>query len=82
MRKSIRSTRHQRLVEVLTAARKQVGLTQVELAKRLERPQSFVAKYETGERRLDVIEFIELAEALGGNPKKVFAQVLSTKKIS
>ena len=43
-------------------------LTQAQLAARLERPQSFVAKYEGGERRLDVIEFMEVAEAIGFDP--------------
>ena len=43
-------------------------LTQAHLAARLDRPQSFVAKYEGGERRLDVIEFMEVAEAIGVDP--------------
>ena len=43
-------------------------LTQAQLAARLDRPQSFVAKYEGGERRLDVIEFMEVAEAIGFDP--------------
>ena len=37
------------------------------MAERLKRPQSFVSKYETGERRLDVVEFLEVAEALAAN---------------
>ena len=40
-------------------------MTQVELADLLGRPQSFVSKYERGERRLDVVEFLEIADALG-----------------
>ena len=44
------------------------NLTQAHLAGRLNRPQSFVAKYEGGERRLDVIEFMEVAEAIGFDP--------------
>lgn len=43
-------------------------MTQAQLAARLDRPQSFVAKYEGGERRLDVIEFMEVAEAIGFDP--------------
>jgi transcriptional regulator with XRE-family HTH domain len=43
-------------------------LTQIELAARLGRHQSFVAKYEGGERRIDVIEFMEIAEALDASP--------------
>ena len=44
---------------------KGAGITQQELAKRLKKPQSFVSKYENGERRLDVVEFLEVATALG-----------------
>ena len=44
------------------------NLRQQDVAARLDRPQSFVAKYESGERRLDVVEFIEVAEAIGFDP--------------
>jgi transcriptional regulator with XRE-family HTH domain len=50
--------------EGLVNARKARGLTQEEIARRLGRPQSYVSKYERGERRLDVVEFLEVAEAL------------------
>jgi len=49
----------------LVNARTERGLTQAALAERLRRPQSFVAKYELGERRLDLLEFIEVASAIG-----------------
>ena len=49
-------------------ARKKAGLTQQQLAKRLKKPQSFVAKYEGGERRLDVVEFLGVAQAIGADP--------------
>lgn len=49
---------------MLVKARKDAGLTQQALAEKLKRPQSFVAKYEGGERRLDVIELQEIAQAL------------------
>jgi len=57
-----------KLREQLIQARKSVALTQVELAVRLGRPQSFVSKYERGERRLDIIEFCEVCRALGNDP--------------
>lgn len=44
------------------------NLTQAALSARIQRPQSFVAKYEGGERRIDVIEFVEIAEAIGFDP--------------
>jgi transcriptional regulator with XRE-family HTH domain len=52
----------------LRSARREAGLTQAQLAKRLRRPQSFVSKYEQGERRLDVVEFVDVAAALGMDP--------------
>jgi transcriptional regulator with XRE-family HTH domain len=49
-------------------ARDNAGLTQVQLATRLGKHQSFVAKYEGGERRIDVIEFIAIARSIGTDP--------------
>ena len=63
--KSLRSTEHVRLTEYLVAARERAGFTQQQLADKLGKHQSFVAKYEGGERRIDVIEFLHIARALG-----------------
>ncbi|GFE78257.1 hypothetical protein GCM10011487_02570 [Steroidobacter agaridevorans] len=52
------------MLELLLAAREKAGLTQQQLADRLGKPQSFISKYEGGERRIDVIEFIAIADAL------------------
>ena len=52
------------------------GLTQAHLAGRLDRPQSFVAKYEGGERRLDVVEFMEVAEAIGFDPAEFIGRLV------
>ena len=52
------------LCAVLRATRLDRELTQVELAERLDRPQSFVSKYECGERRLDLVELGEVCDAL------------------
>ena len=71
IRKSVHSPEQQLLRELLIAARNKVGLTQQKLAKRLGKPQSFVAKYEGGERRLDVIEFITIARAIGADPLRI-----------
>lgn len=65
MDKSIYSAEYQRLCALLRDLRQEAGLTQVEVAARLEEPQSFVSKYESGERRLDVIELAQVAEAMG-----------------
>ena len=53
---------------LLKRKRLDANLTQHALARRLQRPQSFVAKYENGERRLDLLEFIEIADAIGFDP--------------
>ncbi len=55
--------------------RQGAGLTQVVLADRLQRPQSFVSKFETGERHLDVIEFIDVCHAMGADPRAVLDKV-------
>jgi transcriptional regulator with XRE-family HTH domain len=63
--KSIYTKDYGRFLELLVKARREADLTQVEVASRLGRPQSYVSKYENGERRLDVIEFLEIARAVG-----------------
>lgn len=76
MRKSVHSEGQTAFRAVMVAARKRAGLTQHDLAKRLRRPQSFVAKYETGERRIDVIEFIAIVRAIGADPVRLFKRLL------
>jgi transcriptional regulator with XRE-family HTH domain len=73
--RSIFSERYERFRRLLVEARRAAGLTQVELSQKLSRPQSFVSKYERGERRLDVVEFLEVAEALGIDPCEVIRQL-------
>jgi len=65
---------YKRLRELLFTARREAGLTQVELSLRLKRPQSFVSKFERGERRLDVVEFGEVARALGIDPVRILSK--------
>ncbi len=64
MSQSINSPTYIRFRELLVQIRKDAGLTQVELAEKLGRPQQFVSRYELGERRIDVGEFLEIAEHL------------------
>jgi transcriptional regulator with XRE-family HTH domain len=63
--------RHKRLIAALIAERKKAGIRQVELAKKLKRSQTFVARMESGRRRIDVIEFMDLADAIGFNAPKL-----------
>lgn len=74
--KSVHSREQQLLRELLIAARDASGLTQQILAYRLGKPQSFVAKYEGGERRLDVVEFVTIAQALGADPVRILREFL------
>lgn len=75
MPKTLRSPRQKKLQRLLIALRKEAGLTQTEVAVRLKRPQSFVAKYEGGERRLDVIEFLDVVHAIGADPQEIIASL-------
>lgn len=74
-KKSIFTKKYSRFRELIISARKHANLSQVDLAHKLQRPQSFVSKYERGERRLDLIEFLEVASAIGINPLKVIKEL-------
>jgi transcriptional regulator with XRE-family HTH domain len=74
--KSVHSAGQIAFCELMVKARKAAGLTQHELAKRLRRPQSFVAKYEGGERRVDVVEFVEICKAIEADPNKLLKTFL------
>jgi ribosome-binding protein aMBF1 (putative translation factor) len=75
MTRSIFTNKYKDLCHLLIQARESQGLTQARVAERLNRPQSFVSKYENGERRLDVIEFLEVAAALGVQAESLLAIV-------
>lgn len=79
MRKSVHTERYKVLNAALTKARIDAGLTQQKLAGRLGRHQSFVAKYENGERRLDVVEFLEIAGQIEADTHEIIALVLKTR---
>jgi transcriptional regulator with XRE-family HTH domain len=77
--KTVHSSDQAAFCALMIAARKEAGLTQHALARRLKRPQSFVAKYEGGERRLDVIEFVAIVRAIGGDPVKLLRDFVAGK---
>ncbi|MBQ8103055.1 MAG: helix-turn-helix transcriptional regulator [Afipia sp.] len=79
MQKTLKSADYARLIDLLVAVRKSADVRQQALAKKLGRPQSFVAKYEHGERRLDIIEFTTIARALGADPVKLFKYYVGGK---
>lgn len=75
MPKSVYSKQYTVLLQCLIAERRAAGLTQRTLAERLGRPQSFVSKFEHAERRLDVVEFLQVVRALGADPDAILARV-------
>lgn len=77
MPKTIFGGDHQHLIEVLTSARKAAGLTQTDLSERIGRDQTFISLIERGQRRVDVVEFIALAKAIGDDPVELFARVVA-----
>ena len=68
MARSIHSEAYRDMIARLVKARGEAGLTQQALADRLGRPQSYVAKVAGFERRLDVVEFLEMAREIGVDP--------------
>lgn len=77
MAKTIHSKRHTEFCALLRQARKDAGLTQEELARKLGKYKTYISKIEAGERRLDVLEFAELVEALQCDASKLFKEILS-----
>lgn len=75
MTSSLHSERYDQLRALLIEQRKAAGLTQATVAERLNKPQSYVSKYENGKRRLDVIELIDIAAAIGFDPTTAFSQL-------
>jgi transcriptional regulator with XRE-family HTH domain len=65
MKKSLNNPNQIILQDLLRKLRTDKGLSQTALAKRIQKPQSFVSKYESGERRLDIIELREICKAVG-----------------
>lgn len=75
MPKTIFTGANQVIVEVLRRTRERSGLTQEELATRIERDQSHISLIEGSQRRLDLVEFIRIAEALGRDPVELFSEI-------
>lgn len=72
---SIYSEKYQLVISELKNARIKQNITQEKLAQALNRPQSFIAKVENGERRLDVVEFVYIARLLSLDPAKVIIKI-------
>ncbi|MFG1348816.1 helix-turn-helix domain-containing protein [Xanthobacter autotrophicus] len=75
MPRDLRQPRYARLRQLVTEARKAAALSQAAVAEKLGRPQSYIADIERNERRIDVIEFLALADAIGFDPLGVLEEV-------
>ena len=62
-------------LKLILGARKKAGLTQKKLADMLKKNQSYISKYENGDRRLDVIEFMEVVNAIGVRPLEIIGEI-------
>ncbi len=80
MSRTLGSRRHEALRTFLIERREKAGVTQAELAKRLKQYQSFIARIESGQRRIDVVELLELATALGFDPREALKRLAATKQ--
>ncbi len=80
MSQTLRSPRHEALTAFIIEKRKKAGLTQAEVARRLKRYQSFVATVESGQRRIDVVEFLDLADAIGFDPREAIKRLRAIQR--
>lgn len=76
----IQDARHQDIAALLVKLRKDSGWLQQELAYRMRRTQTFVSKYESGRRRLDVLELLDILRALDADPHQFVDQVMALSK--
>jgi len=82
MEDTVTTPEYQRLLVILIEQRTRVGLTQADVARALKKPQSFVSKYEHGERRLDIIETIALCKILELPPQQLLLELTKGKTSS
>ncbi len=82
MPKTLRSSRQVRLIDLLVEQRKRAGLSQADLAKKLNRYQSVVSSIESGGRRVDVIELLDIAAAIDLDIHELIDDLLATPKSS
>ena len=80
MSRTLGSPRHRSLVELIIQERKARDLTQVQVAKKLRRYQSYITLLETGQRRLDVIEFMDIADAIGFDAQAAIQRLYKISK--
>src|SRR3546814_20303409 len=79
MAKTLRSPRQQRFIELLVEHRKRAGLSQAQVADALGRYQSVIAAIESGSRRVDVVELLDLAEVIGFDASELLVEIATTR---
>jgi len=80
MSRTLGSARHKALVALIIAQRDTADLTQTQVAKKLKRYQSYITNIETGQRRVDVVEFMALADAIGFDAAEAIRQLYKIPK--
>ncbi len=75
MERALSTKQHKQLIKMMIAFREKAGLTQSDLAEKLDQYQSFVARLESGQHRLDVIEFLHLADILDFDEHEVLKKL-------
>ena len=80
MTKSVHTKRYRLFLESLIQARTDAGVTQEEVADRLNRPQSFISKCENGERRIDIIELLDILRAIGLDALPFLRQIVRSQQ--
>ena len=81
MARSTHNPNYQALLTLLRDLRERSGVTQLALAESLGNTQTFISKVERGERRIDVVEFIEICNALGVDPVAAFREYLLRRSL-
>jgi transcriptional regulator with XRE-family HTH domain len=79
MSRTLRSSRHEALRAFIVESRRRSGLTQAQVAKKLGRYQSFVSSLEAGQRRVDVVELLDIADAIGFDPREAIKRMKQRK---
>jgi transcriptional regulator with XRE-family HTH domain len=75
----VRPSEQRVIGECIAEVRVRAGITQRELAARLGKPQSFVSAYENGQRRIDLLEFLAIVDALNADPRVVFDEIVERR---
>ena len=77
--KTIHSELNKNIIDWLTSKRLLAGLTQQQLSDQLNKPQSFVSKYENSERRLDFVEVIQICRIVQADPHELINLITKAK---